>query len=111
MDCRVKPGNDVCGRALRCQTFSGRLPCEVPGVPGLSEICECVQVQGAPTEGRISVTVARPLRSNFLPSRCRPVERKISAPIAIRRSGEVTTSRVDVSKRKSSIEGQTDRHC
>ena len=80
-------------------------------MPGLSEMWECVQIHGAPTDGRISVTVARPLRSNFLPSGCRPVERKINAPIAISRSGDITTSSVEVSKRKSSIEGQTERHC
>ena len=67
----------------------------MPGVPGLSEMWEWVQIQGAPTDGRISVTVARPLRSNFLPSGCRPVERKINAPIAISRSGDITTSSVE----------------
>src|SRR5258708_13723542 len=49
---------------------------EIPGVPGLSEMWECVQIHGAPTEGRISVTVERPSRSNFLPSGCSPVDRK-----------------------------------
>ena len=54
------------GRVGRnAQTFSGRLPWEIPGVPGLSEMWECVQIHGAPTDGRISVTVERPLRSNF----------------------------------------------
>src|SRR5437868_733386 len=85
--------------SLNAQTFSGRLPWEIPGVPGLSEMWECVQIHGASAAGRISVTVERPLRSNFLPSGCRPVERKINAPIAISRSGDTMTSSVEVSKR------------
>ena len=68
-------------------------------MPGLSEMWECVQTQGAPTDGRIKVTVERPLRSNFLPSEWMPVERKMQAPIAIRRSGDMMTSSVAVSKR------------
>ena len=67
------------------------------GVPGLSEMWECVQIQGVPMASPVSVTVARPLRSKVLPSGCKPVERKITAPIAIRRSGEMTTSSVDKS--------------
>ena len=53
-------------RAL--QTSALRLPCEVHGVPGVTERWEWVQIHGAPMAVRMKVQVERPLRTNFLPS-------------------------------------------
>ena len=56
-----------CGAAARWyHDFGARLPCEVHGVPGVTERWEWVQTHGAPTAVRMNVQVERPLRTNLL---------------------------------------------
>ena len=46
-------------------TSASVCPCEVHGVPGVTERCEWVQTHGAPMAVRMNVQVERPLRTNF----------------------------------------------
>ena len=55
-------------RPPRFQLFDGFMPCDTSGVPRKSDICVCEATQGSPTFARVKDTVARPLRSNGLPS-------------------------------------------
>src|SRR5579859_4157268 len=103
----AEPGDE---RTARNQLFDGFLPCETSGVPRNSDICVCVAVQGSPTCARVKDTVARPLRSNGLPSGKYPVESHTASPTANSRSGETIALASSSCQTNPSMVGQTLRH-
>ena len=63
-------------------------PNDWAGVPRNSDMWVWTATHSAPTSARANETVARPRRSNRLPSRSNPSESKTARPAALSRSGE-----------------------
>src|SRR6185437_11095827 len=91
------------------RAFTDRLPKLACGTPRFSDRCECTPSH--PSALLWNTIVARPGRSNRVPSSWNPVLVQGAITTAMLPSPEASTCVASRSKRKSAVRGQTLSHC